>query len=132
MSRRNLTDREKDEIRRRFGNACPGLPHLGIKCGKPLETNSAAVFDHVDQRVFTGSDAADQFQPLCTGRGGCNDIKTNGLGGLKRISSVGSDAHVRAKFRRANGLNAERPKRKIPNRPFPKQHRPLKSRSTWR
>jgi hypothetical protein len=101
--RRKLTDAEKDAIIARQGGVCPGLPGMGIKCGKPV-TRDSAEFDHIEQRVFTGSDAIDEFQALCRGeRTSCASIKTNGKPGA---GSAGSDANKRAKARKARHRQA--------------------------
>jgi hypothetical protein len=127
--RRKLTDKEKAAILARQGGKCPGLPNRGIECGVPI-TAKTCVFDHIDQRVFTGSDEPDTFQALCTqgGRTSCNSIKTYG----SPATSAGSDANKRAKVRRAQGLNKPRRKQKIPSRPFPEGNRKIMSRNDLR
>lgn len=153
--RRKLTDREKDAILYRQGFVCPGLPHLRITCGRQL-SRSNAEFDHIDQRVFTKSDAVEEFQGLCRGsRTSCASIKTNGKPGA---GSAGSDAHKRAKVRRSRhaamvrnfkravrmvgqdeavAMYPEvarfvRRRRTIKGRGFVKGHRPLRSRNNLR
>lgn len=100
MTRRYLSDAAKRRVLERFGHRCPGLPHLGRACGKPLLEPSDAVFDHIDQVALSEDNSEENFQPLCKGRGSCNDVKTNGPGGLVRITSAGSDANRRGKVRR--------------------------------
>lgn len=129
--RPKLTTRQKLEIMARFCR-CPGLPERGISCGKPLPDPSRCEFDHIHARALGGSDGIENYQPLCPA---CHKIKTNGLGGEKRIASYGSDKHAVAKarriarkeeeFRRRLLTKAEGeppPKRtKWPKRPFPKR-----------
>ncbi len=134
MKRRNPTPKQKEAIRARYANRCPGLPNLGITCGKPLLKNSDAVYDHIDQFVYTGSCNVEEYQPLCKGRGGCNDIKTNGIGGVKRATTAGSDANIRAKHRHLTGKNKLKRKRPIPQRvnAWPARGaRKLRSRNTF-
>jgi hypothetical protein len=103
--RRKLTVAERDTVIARQGGVCPGLPGLGIKCGKAI-TPKTATFDHVDQRVFTGSDHIDEFQALCRGdRFSCDAIKTHGKPGA---GSAGSDANKRTKLRRRKKKEAAR------------------------
>lgn len=112
---------------------CPGLPERGVACGKPLPDPTLCEFDHIKARALGGSDESDNFQPLCPD---CHKIKTNGLGGEKRIASYGSDKHAIAKARRitkqqeefrrralakAEGREPERKNSRWPSRPFPKR-----------
>lgn len=55
-----------------------------------------------------------------------HDRRTNGLGGERRVTTAGSDAHTRAKIKRLRGETKPKRHRVIPSRPFPKQHRPFR------
>lgn len=129
--RPKLTDKQKLTIMARYCR-CPGLPERGIKCGQPLPRMQDCEFDHIHARALGGSDEIDNLQPLCPS---CHKVKTNGLGGEKRIASNGSDKHAIAKARRiakreeefrqrvlakAEGREPER-KSRWPSRPFPKR-----------
>lgn len=97
MSKRpSLTTKQKLLILLRY-TRCPGVGELGIDCGVRFDTLTNIQFDHVGQRSITDDDTISNYRPLC---GSCHDIKTNGLGGTKRITTAGSDTHRRAKIRR--------------------------------
>src|SRR5262245_39041738 len=118
---------------------CPGVAELNVKCGRRLPTVGDCEFDHIGQRSVTGDDSMDNYRPLCHN---CHNIKSNGLGGDKRITTAGSDANRRAKIRRVERSWSDfmqkmrgkcgqdetpletRPrsfKRHWPKRPFPKK-----------
>lgn len=72
-----------------------------------------------------------------------HDVRTNGRGGEKRISSYGSDAHARAKVRHLEDQQAEtrrrllakergepKPRTKWPSRPFAKRRKPTREDRT--
>jgi len=118
---------------------CPGLAEFNISCGRHLPSVSDCEFDHIGQRSITEDDSLSNLRPLC---GICHDIKSNGLGGTKRITTAGSDSGRRAKVRRVEASwsdfmrrssahlgqdptpleSAPKPyKRPWPKRPFPKR-----------
>jgi len=118
---------------------CPGLAEFNISCGRHLPSVSDCEFDHIGQRSLTEDDSLSNLRPLC---GICHDIKSNGLGGTKRITTAGSDSGRRAKVRRVEASwsdfmrrssahlgqdpipleSAPKPyKRPWPKRPFPKR-----------
>ena len=101
----------------RYGR-CPGVPEKGIACGKPFGRLEDVRFDHVAREEVTHDNPEENCRPLCQA---CHDIKTFGT----HATSAGSDVHMAAKtkriIRKASG--EERPKRKIPSRPFQKRER---------
>jgi hypothetical protein len=120
--RRYLTKKQKERLLDAYGWTCPGLLFPRIECGEYFYVPGDAIFDHYDQVSLSGDNSFENFQPLCPR---CNDIKTYGPGGEKRICSAGSDANKRAKLRRKNRV---RPKKLIQSRGFQPGHRQLKSR----
>ena len=131
--RPTLTAKQKLTIMARYCR-CPGLPERGITCGKHLPAMQDCEFDHIHARALGGSDELENYRPLCPD---CHKIKTNGLGGEKRIASNGSDKHAVAKTRRITKKQEEFRRRllakdageplsrnsKWPSRPFPKRKR---------
>jgi hypothetical protein len=97
--RPRLSDRDKETIMGRYQWRCPGVPKHGLSglCGRKFFRFGDAVFDHIGQRSITKDDSLENYQPLCPS---CNDIKTHGIGGEKRITTAGSDTNIRAKSRR--------------------------------
>jgi len=95
--RRALSDGDKRFVLTKYGGRCPGLPALAISCGRSFTKFVRPIFDHIGQRSITRDDSRDNYQPLCAT---CNDIKTNGPGGERRITTAGSDAGIRKKDRR--------------------------------
>lgn len=131
--RPTLTPKQKLTIMARYCR-CPGLPERGINCGKRLPTMQECEFDHIHARALGGSDELDNLRPLCPA---CHKIKTNGLGGEKRIASAGSDKNAIAKARRITKKEEEFRARLLakaegaplvtksrwPSRPFPKRRK---------
>ncbi|MDR6954189.1 hypothetical protein J2X65_003557 [Ancylobacter sp. 3268] len=130
--RPSLTPKQKLTIMARYCR-CPGLPERGVKCGKHLPAMSDCEFDHIHARALGGSDDLENMRPLCPS---CHKVKTNGLGGEKRIASAGSDKHAIAKARRISkneeafrqrllakqaGDEPAPRKSRWPSRPFPKR-----------
>jgi len=125
---------------------CPGVRELRISCGRHLPSVSDCEFDHIGQRSITEDDSLANYRPLC---GICHDIKTNGLGGTKRITTAGSDTQIRSKIRRVEAswsdftrqmaigvpekekLTSDAPTRfkrhstRWPKRPFPKRSKDI-------
>lgn len=66
-------------------------------CRKKLGPLADVDFDHVLALSLGGSDTLDNLRAV---HRACHALKTFGAGGEKRVTTAGSDAHVRAKVRR--------------------------------
>ena len=104
-ARRYLDDKDKIWVLNRYRWKCPGVPAVGLICETVFQKISDAIYDHIGQRSVTKDDSRRNYQPLCVK---CNDIKTNGPGGEKRITPAGSDAGNRAKVRAFRARQRER------------------------
>jgi hypothetical protein len=113
---------------------------------KPTEQKGAIHYDHrppLADREWIEEELQDYWPPqhdpryldaLCVK---CHDIRTNGPGGDKRITTAGSDSHRRAHTRALHRKTAKHEQRmadKAAGRPKPRSRwpsRPLRSASRW-
>lgn len=120
MTRRKLTEAEKRGILDRQFWRCPGLWWLRIICGRDFYCTSDAEFDHFEQLSLSKDDTQENLRGLCPR---CHEIKTNGLGGLRRISTAGSDTGKRKKHRKLTRWQAEFEERVL-NKPCGQKREP--------
>jgi hypothetical protein len=92
------TKREAYELR---GGVCPGLIEIKSTCGRPIEE-----YDHIMRCEIEPDNSLANCRPLCNV---CHSIKT------------AMDAKAAAKGRRLRKetKKSQKPKAKIPSRPFP-------------
>lgn len=85
---------------------CPGVPELGIECGKQFGSLSEIEFDHIMRCEIEPDNSPENCSPKCKD---CHRRKT------------AMDAKQAAKGRRIRKetKKSQRPKSKIPSRPFP-------------
>ena len=120
MKRRTLTAAQAREILIAQA-ARAGEPIPCPLCKGPLLPGQALIREHMHPLALGGAD--DDENSAYVHRG-CARRKTIGT----KATTAGSDVHAIAKGKRLRGETGNRPKRKIPSRPFPKGERRWNSR----